>query len=201
MKIFKMITMAYIALFAMGFYTSAQSQILAAEYDFHKFQGRDQSSHYWAVGLIQPTKYGTFDGWLQGSRNYSAGFSKDRLQGWELGYGYTLPVAGDLTFTPRLAYGAMNNIDFGGGAEGNARYWLLSGEAALPIREGLGLFIGASHTFGANADAIQSWNRFMTGVDVSLTKKISLRLGVSHIRQLQLNQRGVYGIISYNLGE
>ena len=187
-----------IALMALAACAAASAQTtLSVEYDFHKNTTWGTKGHYWATGITQGTKYGSFDAWLQGSHNRTNG-SIDNLNGWELGYSYALPV-GSLTITPRIAYGAMNNIDNGAGGRLNARYMLTTVEASHPISEGLSGFAGVSHTKGLNADAIQSWNRTTAGVDYSLTKNISVRVGGSYIRQLQTNQYGGYGIISYTL--
>jgi hypothetical protein len=188
------IALAYSVLMIAGMCTQARAQTtLSVEYDFHHNHQWGTNSSYGAVGLSQGTKYGIFDGYLQGSYNNTHG-DIDSLNGWEFGYSYAIPV-GKFTVTPRIAYGAMNNI----GGAGNARYALTTLEGSYPIRDGLSTFANISHTFGLNDAAIKSWNRATAGIDYSLTKNTSLRLGASYIRQLQTDQFGAYSIVSYTL--
>lgn len=167
---------------------SAQADVIGvAEYDYHKWAGADSSSGYYAAGLIFVTEAGSFDAYWQGVTDHTNGV-RDTLNGWEVGYG--LFIAGDkVNVLPRIAYGAMTNINVGYNAQ--SRYLLASIELQTPLTGTIGGYVGTSHMKGLTADAIQSNNRLQAGVDVALSEKTVLRVGYSFVRQFQANQNGV----------
>jgi opacity protein-like surface antigen len=186
-----------LALIAACAAASAQTTI-SAEYDLHKIKNSQRYSNYGAVGLTQGTKYGNFDGWLQGMRQVGNHESIDNIAGFEVGYSYALPVTNKLTVTPRIAYGELNGINIGT-RDIKAKYQLTTVEGSYALTGTVAPFVGLSHTRGVNADAIHSWNRVTAGVDYALSKNTSLRVGLSHIQQPGVQQDGAFTILSYTL--
>lgn len=170
---------------------------LSVEYDYHTNAGTPGHSQYGYIGLAQQTTLGTFDAGLQGLKATNPGFGTDNSQGFEIGYSY--PVSVDkYRITPRIAYGALNQIEpAGSGFSLNARYALLSLEVAAPITKDLGGYVSYSHQNGTNADFGSPSNRVQAGVDFALTDKVALRTGVSFMRQAGFQQNGVVAIVSY----
>lgn len=177
---------------------SASAQVTGiAEVDFHKFNDAEDRSTYWAAGLAYGTKYGTFDGYVQGVHAYGPGYM-DNLQGFE--FGYTVPnlTIGSAMIMPRIAYGHMGNIAQPNGSNGTGKYFLGSVEANMPLRTGLNGYVSVSHMSGQNEFAIQSQNRVQAGVDITLTEKTTLRVGYSNIRQYQTTQQGIVTMLFYS---
>lgn len=176
--------------------SSAFAQVTGiVEYDSHVMSGLANKSGYYAAGLAKSTEYGIFDAYAQGVKATSYTGVVDNLNGWEFGYsGY---FANTVNLNPRIAYGAMNNIDMGGYV-GNARYVLASVEASTAIK-GPFSFTGApfmgytsySHMAGTNAASIRSSNRWQLGIDTPITDEFTLRVGYSRIWQLDTIQNGV----------
>jgi hypothetical protein len=117
-----------------------------------------------------------FDAGWQGANATTKGRG-DNQNGWEVGYSYALPV-GKVTILPRIAYGAMNNIN-GGTRNLNARYWLGSVEANTALTGTVGTYVSFSHMNGTNADSIKRANRVQAGFDFAVTKDFSVRAGLS----------------------
>jgi len=185
------------ALALMSLSLGAAAQVTAiAEIDSHKYNGMKDRSTYWATGLAYGTKYGTFDGYLQGVHAYGPGY-KDNLHGFE--FGYTVPglTLGSASISPRLAYGQMHNVDVPG-TDGVGKYILGSVEANMPLREGLNGYVSVSHMKGFTDASIQSQNRVQAGVDITLTEKITARVGYSVIRQYQTTQQGIVTMLFYS---
>ncbi len=165
------------------------------EYDSHVMAGLANKSGYYAAGLAKTTDYGIFDAYAQGVKSTSYDGVVDNLNGWEFGYGAYF--ANTINLYPRIAYGAMNNIDMGGYV-GNARYVLASIEASTAIKAPFS-FTGAplmgytsySHMAGTNAASIRSSNRWQLGIDTPITDEFTLRVGYSRIWQLGTVQNGV----------
>lgn len=176
--------------------SAAFSQVTGiVEYDSHVMAGLANKSGYYAAGLAKTTDYGIFDAYAQGVKSTSYTGVVDNLNGWEFGYGNYFPNT--VSLYPRIAYGAMNNIDLGGYV-GNARYVLVSIEASTAIK-GPFSFTGApftgytsySHMAGTNAASIRSSNRWQLGIDTPITEQFTLRIGYSRIWQLDTIQNGV----------
>jgi len=157
------------------------------EYDSHVLSGLSSKSGYYAAGLAMSTDYGIFDAYAQGVKSTTNG-AIDNLNGWEFGYGGYF--ANTINLNPRIAYGAMNNIDMGGYV-GNARYVLASIEASTAISGPFTGYTSVSHMAGTNAASIRSSNRFQLGVDTALNEKFTMRVGYSRIWQLDTVQNGV----------
>jgi opacity protein-like surface antigen len=175
----------------------AAAQVTAiAEVDYHKYNGAKDASTYWATGLSYGSKYGTFDGYAQGVRATGPGYV-DNLHGFE--FGYTVPglTLGSASISPRLAYGQMHNVDVPG-TDGIGKYILGSVEANMPLREGLNGFVSVSHMKGYTDASIKSQNRVMAGVDVTLTEKVTARVGYSRIWQYGTTQQGVVTMLFYS---
>lgn len=186
-----------LAILAAASIASAQTTV-GVEYDLHKIKNGTRLSHYGAVGITQGTKYGNFDGWLQGMRMTGNNQAIDNIAGWEVGYSYAFPITNKLTLTPRLAYGELNGINIGD-RDIKAKYQLTTVEGSYALTGTVAPFVGLSHTRGVNADAIKSWNRVTGGIDYAIAKNTSLRLGLSHIQQPGVQQDGVFTILSYTL--
>jgi hypothetical protein len=158
------------------------------EYDSHVMSGLANKSGYYAVGLAKSTEYGIFDTYAQGVKATSYTGVVDNLNGWEFGYGGYF--VNTINLNPRIAYGAMNNIDLGGYV-GNARYVLASLEASTAITGPFTGYTSYSHMAGTNDASIRSSNRVQLGVDTALSDTFTIRLGYSRIWQLDTIQNGV----------
>lgn len=178
----KMILAAFAAFFSV--FAVAQTTV-SLGYENTRFSSAKENSHYQAIGLIKQTEYGSFDGYLQGSR-----FGSDSMAGVEVGYGRGLTVGSFGNFT-RLAVGTMGNIE----GVGRANYALLSTEFSHPIYDRVSAYVGASHTFALNDQAVSN-NRLQLGVDVTLDKATSLRVGYSAFRQSKETLHG--GVLYLN---
>lgn len=168
--------------------SSAMAQVTGiVEYDSHVLAGLSSKSGYYAAGLAKSTDYGIFDAYAQGVKSTTNGI-EDTMNGWEFGYGGYFPNTVNLY--PRVAYGAMNNIDLGGYV-GNARYLLASIEASTAIKGPFSGYTSVSHMAGLNDASIRSSNRFQLGVDTAFNETFTLRVGYSRIWQLDTIQNGV----------
>lgn len=161
----------FVSAFLMSAFAFAQTTV-SAGYENSRYKSFGDNSHYAAIGVIQSTSVGSFDAYLQGSR-----FGSDRAAGVEVGYGKATDLKVVSNFT-RLAIGTMGNID----GVGRANYALLSTEFSKPINDRFSGYVGLSHTFGLNDQALSN-NRVQFGVDTVLDKNTSLRVGLSSIRQ------------------
>lgn len=162
---------------------SASATGLVVEYDWNHYQGKPAGANhntYGYVGLIQSTRFGTFDAGLQTSRTYTAGFGVDRANGYEVGYSYPLQY-GQFTVTPRIGFGSMANINPAGtGYDVHARYYEPSVEVAYPLTSKLGSFVSFAHMNGISAGATPATNRFEAGVDYKLAPAFSVRTAYSY---------------------
>jgi hypothetical protein len=169
--------------------SAAMAQVTGiVEYDSHVMSGLANKSGYYAVGLAKSTEYGIFDAYAQGVKATSYAGVVDNLNGWEFGYGGYF--VNTINLNPRIAYGAMNNIDLGGYV-GNARYVLASLEASTAITGPFTGYTSYSHMAGTNDASIRSSNRVQLGVDTALSDTFTIRLGYSRIWQLDTIQNGV----------
>ena len=180
---------------------TASATSLVVEYFYHAVANTPAGythNQYGYVGIVQPTKFGTFDAGLQGAGATTRGVGTDRQSGWEVGYSYALPV-GKFNVIPRIATGAMNRIDpAGAGFTLNARYWLASVEGQLPLNDKLGVYTSYSHMNSINADSIARANRVQVGVDYAVTKSIGVRAGYSYQKFAEDNLNGVVLIGTYS---
>lgn len=182
----KKLIVAAAAALAMG---AAMAQVTGiVEYDSHVMSGLANKSGYYAAGLAKSTEYGIFDAYAQGVKATSYTGVVNNLNGWEFGYGGYF--ANTINLNPRIAYGAMNNIDMGGYV-GNARYVLALLEASTAIKGPFTGYTSYSHMAGTNAASIRSSNRWQLGVDTALSETFTVRLGYSRIWQLDTIQNGV----------
>lgn len=168
---------------------SASAQVTSiSEIDYHKYYRMDDRAGYWATGLAYAGKLGTVDGYTQGVHGRGPGYV-DNLNGFE--FGYTVPnlTVGKAALLPRIAYGQMHNVDVPG-TDGKGKYVLLSAELNAPCHEGLNGYVSLSHMKGYTPASIASQNRFQAGVDITLTEKLTARVGYSLIRQYQTTQNG-----------
>ena len=193
-------TLAALALLAAA--ASASATTLVVEYDYNHVANEPAGythNQYGYIGLTQELgKFGLVDVGLQGAGATTKGVGTDRQSGWEVGYTYPLSF-GKVTVLPRLATGAMNRIDpAGAGFTLNARYWLGSVEANMPLADKLGGYVSYSHMNGINADSIKRANRVQAGVDFAVTKSLSLRTGYSYQKFAEDNLNGVVLIGSYS---
>lgn len=180
---------------------TASATGLVVEYDWNHIQGKPNGynhNDYGYVGVIQPTKFGTFDAGLQGTRSFVSGYGIDRANGYEIGYSYPIATSG-LTVIPRGAYGSMAHINPAGtGFNLHARYWMASLEVDKQLNDKVGLYTAVSHMNGVNADSIARANRFQAGVDFTLSKSFSLRTGYSYNVFGDTKQQGVVAIGTYS---
>lgn len=196
MKFNTLTALAALAL-AASFSPVAQADTtVAVEYNYHHTATTRRFSEYEAVGVIQSTKYGTFDAHLQTASNRAHDFT-DHLQGAEVGYTYggSLPFA---SYSARIAAGTFDNIDMGT-RTGKANYALASFELTRPLTSTVGGYVNVSHSHGFNDDAISAMNRFQAGVDIAVMPKTSLRVGGSTFRSIDASQAGVVVVLSYTL--
>lgn len=187
--------LASLALMALAVSASAQVTSIS-EVDFHKVNGTKDKSVYWATGLAYAGSLGTVDGYVQGVHATGDGYM-DNLHGFE--FGYTVPnvALGKVSFAPRIAYGQMFNVDMGG-YNGIGKYVLGSVEADYAPKDGLNTYVSYSHMKGFNDASIKSQNRVQAGADFTLTEKLTVRTGLSLIRQYGLTQRGVVTMAFYS---
>lgn len=173
---------------------SAMAQPVAVmEYDYHKVRSEDSDSHYVALGMVFPTKVGSFDAYWQGVNSQGNGW-KDSLSGWETGYSYRIEGDG-YAITPRIAVGQMSNINFGVSSH-TSMYCLISTEVSRQLTDSVGGFISVSHMNGMNQWSIPASNRVIAGVDISLDSSYYLRVGYSNIRQFKTSQDGIQVAVS-----
>jgi opacity protein-like surface antigen len=179
---------------------SASATGLVVEYDYNHYQGTPNKlnhNEYGYVGLIQSTKFGTFDAGLQGIRTYQPG-GVDRADGYEIGYSYPLTL-GKFGVIPRLAYGSMAHINPAGtGFDLHARYYMPSVEVNYALNPKLGVFTSFSHMNGVNAASVARANRTQAGVDFTLTKSLALRTAYSYNKFGDTPQQGVVLIGTYS---
>lgn len=156
-----------------------------ANYDFARAEG---GGVQWegVVGLKQSTSIGSFDLGLKRNRFVSG----DNSNGFEVGYGNGLRL-GQVDLQGRVAYGRDNSIDQGGGGfTGNSQYWSAAAEASTPLSTDLRTFVGYRHRNAINADT-PNQNRYIVGVDYSISRAVTLRAGFAHYRQDSLKFNGV----------
>jgi hypothetical protein len=190
-KIFSALALAVLA-------TSSFAQVTAiAEVDYHRYNGTSDRSTYWATGLSYGGKYGTIDGYAQGVRASGPGYV-DNLNGFEVGYTTPVITLGKVTLLPRLALGDMRNIEQPDGTAATGHYALGSVEAGFPLCKAANGYVSVSHMKGLNKYGIASQNRVQFGVDVTLTEKVTARVGYSRIWQYGTTQQGVVTMLFYS---
>ncbi len=180
---------------------TASATGIVVEYDWNRYQGQPAGANhnvYGYVGIVQPTKFGTFDAGLQATKTYTAGFAADRANGWEVGYSLPLTI-GKFGVIPRIAYGSMANINPAGtGYDLHARYYMPSVEVNYALAPALGVYTSFSHMNGVNADSIARSNRVQAGVDFTLTKSFAVRTGYSYAKFADTPQSGLVVVGTYS---
>ena len=182
--------LAALALAALSTGAFAQTT-LVVESTYHSVRNTPDASMYHAAGLVQGTKFGTFDAYWQGVRAWGNGYT-DHLNGFEVGYSYALPV-GSVTVTPRVATGTMGNIP----GTAVSKYMQYSVEAGVPLKPEFSGYVSVSHRNGLNKEAIQASNRVQFGLDLLMSKNVTVRLGGSVVKELGSTQRGVVSMLMY----
>ena len=180
---------------------TASATGLVVEYNYNRVNGKPAGySHnqYFYVGLAQPTRFGTFDAGVQGTRTSVDGFAADRANGYEVGYSYPLTV-GKFGVIPRIAYGSMANINPAGtGYDLHARYYMPSVEVNYALSPKLGVFTSFEHMNGVNADSVARANRVQAGLDFTITKDFAMRTAYSYNKFGDTNQQGVVLVGKYS---
>ena len=162
------------------------------EYDYDRVAGAKSHSNYVASGLIFNTKYGNFDGYLQGVSVYTNGI-RDNSGGIEVGYSKQIAV-GSITLSPRVAYGTLNGIT----GTKLVKYMLYSAEVSSHINAKTSGFVGLSHMNGMTSSAIPSINRMLIGADYALSEKLSARVAYSHKWYQGQNANGIMTSLAYS---
>jgi hypothetical protein len=190
-KIFALLALVFLA-------GTASAQVTSiSEIDVHRSNGSADRSVYWATGLSYATAYGTLDGYVQGVRATTTGVV-DNLNGFETGYTAPALTFGKISVSPRIAAGSMGNINMGDGTNGSGHYLLSSAEADYGVKSGLNFYVSYSHMRGLNFAAISSQNRLQTGLDFTITPKLTVRAGYSILRQYADTQQGVVTMAFYS---
>lgn len=172
----------------------AATTTVGVEYDYNNFTASNDRSHYGAIGVTEATDYGSFDAWVQGSRNTNGGSDVDNINGYEFGYARSGELPRGFTWYARTAIGDMRN--FAPNRE-IATYSLTSVEFGHALSAKVNGYAGYSFMFGLNDFAIPASRRVQLGIDTAITPKLSLRTGLSTIRQLNTIQNGLVVITSY----
>lgn len=181
---------ATLALAALSLGAAAQTTVVL-ENTYHSVRNTPDASMYFAAGLAQSTKFGTVDAYWQGVRAWGTGYT-DRLNGFEVGYSYAFPV-GSATVIPRVAYGTMGNIP----NTEVLKYMLYSVEAGFPLKPEFSGYVSVSHQNGLNKESISASNRVQAGLDLLMSKNVTLRIGGSVTKELGSTQRGVVSMMFY----
>lgn len=162
-----------------------------AEYDYDRVNGGGHSN-YGAAGLVFQTKFGSFDGYVQGV-NVHSNSVRDDSTGVELGYSKKFAL-GPVNVTPRIAYGTLSGM-YG---SGEAKYMLYSAEVEKQLNQNVSGFVGFSHQNGMTQSAVSASNRVLVGADYALTEKVALRVAYSHRWEQNQKVNGVMTAVSYS---
>ena len=173
------------ALFAASLSASAAGLTAFAAYDYDKAESAAWSSdHVAKAGVKLGTAFGTFDAAYAGSQHVTS--VRDNSRGGEVGYSLGVDLKG-LVITGRAAYGQLNQT----------KYYSLGVEGTQQVTPAFGIFGGYRHTNGVNSTTPAAVNRYTVGVDVTLVKGVTARLG--YARSVLLNEwtNGVTTAVSY----
>ena len=155
-------------------------------YDYDKAEAAKWSSdHTLKAGLKLKTSLGTFDAAAVGAQRVTN--KRADSYGAEVGYSLGVDLKG-LVITGRAAYGEVEK----------AKYYSMGVEATQQVTPVFGVFGGYRHTNGVSAVTPSAVNRYTVGVDMTLTKALSVRLGYARAALLNENTNGVTTAVSYS---
>jgi hypothetical protein len=190
-KIFAITTLALAATSAFAGITGTVS------YDYDRAnagQGVWKSQHEVHTGVALGTKFGTFDGAVTGRQLVTN--ARDNNVGFEFGYSNGVKL-GAVSVTGRAAYGQFTEVDTTvGGFHGNSAYYSVGAEAAMPVAKTVTGFVGYRFRGDANGDTPVQ-NRYTAGVDMSVNKSVSARVGYAFSKQDGIIYNGVTTAVSY----
>lgn len=149
------------------------------------------------LSLAQKTSIGTFDAGVLTTRypKFTAA-GTDSTNGFDFGYSNGVTI-GCLDITGRAGFGRLNNIDGnGGGFVGNTNYASLTGDLRWKIKDEFGIYLNARHRNSRGEGPNQ--NRLQGGVDMTVTKGIGARIGISHARQAGHKDTSLTATINYS---
>lgn len=174
----------------------ASAQVTAfATYDYDGRKTGDIQEG--TLGAMVGTKLGTLDASLVRT---DVRFSPtDRLTGFDFGYSYPVTL-GRFTVTPRLGYGVKNQGNKGGPFVGQTHYYTAGGEVSTALAPTVTGFAG--YTFRRTADRSGNelfGNRYIAGVDLAVSKSLTVRAGYARLVSGGEGYHGVTGALYWSL--
>jgi hypothetical protein len=178
-------------LLAVSSLTHAQTSVFLT-FDTNFKIGGSGTNQELGTGLAFDTRVGKFDFALLGNRYSVAGINE--ALGFEVGYSRASSTKFG-KFTTRGSYGRKNYIDeAGGGFVRNTNYYGFSEEFSKPLSESTTAFLEYRHRGFLSAG---SENRLSTGLNLSLTKSATARIGYGYTRASGANYQGPVLSFSY----
>jgi opacity protein-like surface antigen len=174
---------------------AASAQLVAkGTYDLDFKNGSGRQSEL-GLGFGVGTRLGTFDAAFVTNRYNLGGI--DNTNGFEVGYGASLPKLGPVAVTGRVGYGRKNQIDgSGSGFSGNVPYYNLGVEGSVPWTPRTNVFAGYKFESSTNGQSYTQ-SRISTGIDYRLTQKVTARVGYAFTMERGQNYNGITTAISY----
>lgn len=174
------------ALALSAFTASAAGLTAFTTYDYDKVEATasPRADQTVKAGLKLKTNFGAFDLAAVGAQRATT--NRVDSYGAEVGYSLGVDLKG-LVITGRAAYGEVEK----------AKYYSLGVEATQQVTPTFGIFGGYRHTNGVSAATASAANRYTVGVDVSLTKALTARVGYARTASLGENSNGLVTAVSY----